>query len=191
MLSSRNIHFGVLGIILGAVTGYILAFYQVQASISRATPASSSNPSVPNGHPDVTNDQLVAMFQEALKKNPNDTTLMTKYANFLFNLGKYAEAVEWFQKVIALEPKNLNAKTDLGTAFWNAGQKDKAMAEYQGILKVDPRNMATLHNLVIAYFEARDFSAAEQTLKQMEQIDSKYDGLEPLKKRLAELKGAK
>jgi len=41
------------------------------------------------------------------------------------------------------------------------------------------------------HLEERDFPAAEQTLKQMEQIDPKYEGLEALKKRLEEVKGGK
>jgi Flp pilus assembly protein TadD len=188
MFSSRNIHFAILGVILGAASGYILAFYQVQASMPPA--ARSSNSNLPNGHPNVSNDQLLAMFKQALEKNPNDTTLMTKYANFLFDLGKYPESVEWFQKVVALQPNNLDAKTDLGTALWNAGQKDKAMAEYQNALKIDPKHMSTLHNLVIVHLEERDFAAAEKVLKQMEEIDPKYEGLDPLKKRVRELKGS-
>src|SRR5689334_25436274 len=134
MFSARNIHFALLGIILGASSGYIFAFYQVQSSMPRALPPSQSS-NTPQGHPNVSNDQLLAMFKEALAKNPNDTTLMTRYANFLFDLGKFNESVEWFQKVTALQPDNLDAHTDLGTALWNAGQKDKAMAEYQAILQ--------------------------------------------------------
>jgi tetratricopeptide (TPR) repeat protein len=186
MFSSRNIHFGILGVILGATFGYILAFYQVQASMP--APAASN---LPKGHPDVNNEQLLAMFKQALEKNPNDPTLLTKYANFLFDLGKYAEAVEWFEKVVALQPDNLDAKTDLGTAYWNAGQKDKAMATYQSALAVDPKHMSTLHNIVIVRLEERNVPAAEKVLKQMEEIDPKYEGLAPLKKRLEELKGSK
>jgi Flp pilus assembly protein TadD len=188
MFSSRNIHFVILGIIIGAASGYMLAFYQVQASMPRTAAAAGSN-NVPQGHPDVNNDQLLAMFKEALQKNPNDTALMTKYANFLFDLGRYSEAVDWFKKVLMQQPGNLDVMTDLGTALYNAGQKDKAMATYQEILKVDPKHMATLHNLVIVRLEERNFPAAEETLKKMEEIDPKYEGLDPLKKRLAELKG--
>src|SRR5215831_7219060 len=187
MFTSRNIHFAILGIILGAALGYVLAFYQAQRSMSLALPLQGSN--VPQGHPDVNNEQLLAMFKEALAKNPNDPTLMTRYANFLFDLGRYSESVEWFQKVLALQPNNLDVHTDLGTALWNAGQKDKAMAEYQAALKVDPKHMATLHNLVIVRLEERDFPAADETLKKMEEINPKYEGLDPLKKRLAELRG--
>src|SRR5262245_31828929 len=189
MFTSRNIHFAILGIILGAAFGYVLAFYQAQSSMPRALPSQGSN--LPQGHPDVNNEQLLAMFKEALAKNPNDPTLMTRYANFLFDLGRFSESVERFQKVLALQPNNLDVHTDLGTALWNAGQKDKAMAEYQAALKVDPKHMATLHNLVIAYLEERNVSTAEQVLKQMEEIDPKYEGLEALRKRVAEAKGSK
>jgi tetratricopeptide (TPR) repeat protein len=187
MLSSRNIHFAILGIILGATTGYIFAFYQVQSSTPRSLPA-AKQANTPQGHPDVSNEQLVTMFKEALAKNPNDTTLMTRYANFLFDLAKYNESVEWFQKVLAIQPNNLDVRTDYGTALWNAGQKEKGMGEYQQILKADPKHMATLHNLAIVYLEERNFPLAEQTLKQMEAIDPKYEGLEPLRKRLEALK---
>ena len=184
MFSSRNIHFAILGVILGATLGYILAFYQVQASMPVAA-------NLPKGHPNVNNEQLLAMFKQALEKNPNDPTLLTKYANFLFDLGRYSEAVEWFQKVVALQPDNLDAKTDFGTALWNAGQKDKAMAVYQSALAVDPKHMSTLHNIAIVHLEERNFGALEKVLKQMEEIDPKYEGLDPLKKRLRELKGSK
>jgi tetratricopeptide (TPR) repeat protein len=189
MLTSRNIHFAILGIIIGAASGYVLAFYQVQASMPRSAPTAASGSNMPQGHPDVSNDQLLTMFKEALQKNPNDTTLMTRYANFLFDMGRFNEAVEWFQKVVALQPANLDVRTDLGTALWNAGQKEKAMANYQEILKADPKHMPTLHNLAVVYMEDKDYPKAEQTIKQMETIDPKYEGLDSLRKRLAELKG--
>ncbi|PYS43431.1 MAG: hypothetical protein DMG14_00995 [Acidobacteria bacterium] len=187
MFSSRNIHFAILGIILGATTGYIFAFYQVQSSMPRALPSSQGS-NVPQGHPDLAPEEVRRRVDEELAKNPNNTEIITLYANFLFNQGKFNEAVEWFEKALAVQPNNLDVRTDLATALWNAGQKDKAMAEYQRILKADPKNMATLHNLVIVHLEERDFTAAEQVLKQMESIDPKYEGLEALRKRLAELK---
>src|SRR6185295_11402168 len=142
MFSSRNIHFAILGIILGATSGYIFAFYQVQSSTPRPVPSAQAA----GQHPEVNNDQLLTMFKEALTKSPNDTTLMTRYANFLFDLGKFNESVEWFQKVLALQPDNLDVRTDLGTALWNGGQKEKGMAAYQQNLKANPNHVATLHN---------------------------------------------
>jgi tetratricopeptide (TPR) repeat protein len=199
MFSSRNIHFIILGLILGGAFGYIFAFYQVQASMpapsiaaaAASNPNSNSGSNLPNGHPNVSNEQVQQMVKAALEKNPNDTTLMTKYANFLFDSGKFSEAVSWFEKVVALQPDSPDAKTDLGTALWNAGQKDKAMEQYQAALKIDPKNMATLHNLTIVYEEDRKLPEAEKVLKQMEAIDPKYEGIDTLKNRLNELKASK
>src|SRR6516164_4275931 len=134
MFNSRNIHFAILGIIIGAASGYIFAFYQVQAGMPR-TVAAASESNLPQGHPNVSNDQLLAMFKEALQKNPNDTMLMTRYANFLFDTGKFSEAADWFHKVSMQQPDNLDVLTDLGTALWNAGKKDEAMGTYRQILK--------------------------------------------------------
>ena len=198
MFSSRNIHFIILGIIIGGAFGYVFAFYQVQASMPALAPAtapaasnSNANGKVPNGHPNVSADQVADMVKAALEKNPNDTALMTKYANFLFNSGKFSESVSWFEKVVALQPDSADAKTDLGTAFWNAGQKDKAMEQYKAALKIDPKSLSTLHNMTIVLEEDHKLAEAEKALKQMEVIDPKYEGLDTLKKRLDDLKASK
>ena len=96
MLSSRNIHFAILGIILGATTGYIFAFYQVQSSMPREIPSRTSN--APPGHPNLSPEEVRRRVDEELAKNPNDTRVMTLYANFLFDQGKFNEAVQWFER---------------------------------------------------------------------------------------------
>src|SRR5262249_21803536 len=139
MFSSRNIHFAILGIILGATTGYIFAFYQVQSSMPRTVPAQQGS-NLPQGHPNMSPEEVRSRVEAELAKNPQNTQVMTLYANFLFDQGKFNEAVEWFRKVLELQPSNLDTRTDLATALWNAGQKEKAMAEYQQILKIDPKH---------------------------------------------------
>lgn len=154
MFSSRNIHFAILGIILGASSGYILAFYQVKKSMP-PPPVASAGSGTPEGHPQVSNEQLLEMFKEALEKSPNDPTLMTRYGTFLFDLGKFSEARGWFEKVITIQPKN----TDVRAA------------------------------LAVIHLQDRDFQAAEEMVKQIEQIDPKHAGLDRLKKRLAVERG--
>ena len=188
MFSSRNIHFAILGIILGAASGYVFAFYQVQTSMPTPAAAAGSRNSSQN-HPPVNNDQILALFKAALEKKPNEPELMTRYASFLANLGRYSEAVEWFQKVLTVHPDNLDARTDLATALWNMGQTDKAMAEYQKSLTIDPKHMPTLHSLFLMEVDSKhDLQAATNILKKMEQIDPKYPPLPELKELLANKK---
>src|SRR5262245_60941954 len=120
MFSSRNIHFALLGIILGAASGYVFAFYQVQTSMPAPAASAGSGNSSQN-HPPVNNDQILALFKAALEKKPNEPELMTRYASFLANLGRYSEEVEWFQKVLTVQPNNLDARTDLDTALRKMG----------------------------------------------------------------------
>ena len=184
MFSSRNIHFVILGIILGGASGYILAFYQAQSTLRRAPVRAASPAGAPQNHPEVSNERMVALFKQALEKNPNDAELMTRYAGFLFDSGKYPESVEWFQKVLALKPDDANVRADLATALWNMGERDKALAEYQKAFKSDPKNILLLHNLFLVQIAMKQLDAAADSLKKMEEIDPKYSSLPELKKQL-------
>jgi Flp pilus assembly protein TadD len=188
MFSSRNIHFAILGIILGATSGYIFAFYQVQSTMPPPN-INNAGSGMPADHPAVNTEQMLTLFKEALNKNPNDTGLMTRYGNFLFDRNRFGEAVEWYEKVLALEPNNTTVRTDMGTALWNMGEKDRAMAEYQKSLQTDPNHMLTLANLFMVQMEGQhDIQIATDLLTKMERIDPSYPPLPQLRKRLEELK---
>jgi tetratricopeptide (TPR) repeat protein len=111
MFTSRNIHFAILGIILGATSGYILAFYQVQQSMPAPVQARSQQSASqqqqqqPPGQPDVTTEQLLALFENAMAKNPNNPELLTRYGTFLVDIGRRAEAEKMLKQVEAIDPK--------------------------------------------------------------------------------------
>ena len=110
MFTSRNIHFAILGIILGSAFGYIFAFYQVQASMPPPISAASQAPA---NHPEVTNEQMLALFKQALDKNPNEPELLTRYASFMFSLGRYTETAETLQKLLTVKPNDMQTMEDL------------------------------------------------------------------------------
>jgi Flp pilus assembly protein TadD len=186
MFSARNVHYAILGIILGATSGYIFAFYQVQRS---APPAPAAATNVPENHPQVTEEQMLALFKEALEKNPNEPELMTRYANYLFDQRKFGEAAEWYRKVLSIQPDNLNVRTDMATTLWNMGDTKGATAEYEAAHRLDPKHVPTLHNLVVAHMDGTgDLQKAEELLRQLETLDPNYSGLPALQVRLQERK---
>ena len=196
MFSSRNIHFAILGIILGAAFGYVFAFYQAEANAPRPVTATSAtsaaedttaaNAATPGDHPEVTNEQMLGLFQQALEKNPNEPELMKRYGNFLFDMARYSEAIAFYQKVIALEPDNIDVRTDMATALYTMGRVDDALAEYQKSLQKNPDHMLTLHNLLIALADSKkDPAGAKAVLEKMEKIDPKYEALPALREKLA------
>ena len=138
MFSSRNVHFAILGLILGASTGYIVAFYQAEAAFVPKTPQVSQN-GTPANHPNVTPEQLLEMFKIALQKNPNEPELRSRYGSFLFNLGRFQESVESFQKSLELRPNHTQTMEDLFNVQLE-GLKDSkaAAATLNKIAQVDP-----------------------------------------------------
>jgi len=114
MISSRNIHFAILGIILGATSGYIFAFYQIDKNVPEKTRTlSRKGDSEGQAHPNVSNDQILAMFKTQLEKNPNDAELLSRYGDFLSDIERYQDAADAYKKVLAIEPENINAQTFL------------------------------------------------------------------------------
>src|SRR5262245_14647385 len=124
MFSSRNIHFAILGIILGASAGYVYAFYQAQSVL----PPPPVTQSLPANHPDVNNEQMLELLKKAIEENPNQPEMVSRYANVLFNAGRIEEALGWYSKLLELQPDNLDARSLRGAVYWRMGRIDEALA---------------------------------------------------------------
>ncbi len=188
MFSAKNIHIGLLGIILGAASAYIYASHQAEAR--RAVAAEQALEAFQERsaaeHPDISDQEMLALFDQALAANPNDPELMTRYGNFLYNLGRFPEAVGFYRKVLVSNPGDAQVRTDMATALYNMGLNEDAIAEYRAAIETDPNQIMALHNLIIAWLESTgDVTAAEATLRRIEQIDPNYPGLVTLRQRIA------
>jgi tetratricopeptide (TPR) repeat protein len=191
MLSSRNLHFAVLGIILGATSGYIFAFYQIETKLPDKTRILNRNADN-QVHPNVSNDQILAMFKTQLEKNPNDAELLSRYGDFLSDIERYQEAADAYKKVLAIAPDNVNAQTFLGTALWNLGKKSEAIALYQKSLKADPNHVPTLYYLAMVDLDqGKNLDGAEQKLQKIEKIDPNQPALKELRQRIDSARKAK
>ena len=191
MLSSKNIHFAILGIILGATSGYIFAFYQIDKNIPEKTRTLARN-SDSQEHPKVSNEQILAMFKTQLEKNPNDVELLTRYGDFLSDIERYQEAADAYKKVLAFEPKNINAQTFMGTALWNLGKKSEAVDLYEKSLKTDPNHVPTLYYLAMVDLDQKkNVDAAEQKLAKIEKLDPNQPAIKELRQRIDDARKAK
>ena len=193
MFSSRNIHFALLGIILGASTGYVYAFYNAQKTQSAAPPLSESQAQgqVPSGHPGVNNDQMLEAMQKAVEKDPSSPEIVSRYAMALFEAGRVDEAEKWFAKAVELAPGNTEAQSMYGLTLWQLGKTDAATAQLEATLKIDPANIPALHGLVRVNLQTNELARAEQFIKKIESVEPNYPQLADLKRRLDAARGAK
>jgi Flp pilus assembly protein TadD len=182
MFSSRSLHFAVLGLILGASVGYIVAFYQAQSR----TPAT-----LPSNHPPVGSDASAAFDAElaALKseadRNPNDADKLASYAVALFSVGRPAEAIAQLERASQIRPDDLRLRSTLGMLLWNEGQADEARKHLKYAIEQDPKHVPTLHALfMMTLYTDHDQKKAAEILKTIESIDPNYKALADLRDRM-------
>jgi len=193
MLNARNIHFIILGLILGASTGYVTAFYKAQANQPPPPPLSSSEVQgeMPAGHPEVNNDQMLEAMRQAVETDPSNPEILQRYAMALFDAGHFADAQEWFRKAVDLQPNSVEAHSMYGAALWRLGDRDGARRQLETALQIDPRNIPSLHGLVLMALERQDATEADRYIKQIEAIEPTYDQLPDLRTRLQALRTSK
>jgi tetratricopeptide (TPR) repeat protein len=192
MLNSKNIHIAVLGIILGSAFAYVYGSYRLESrrQMEAATLVASPGAAVANDHPEITDQNMLAFFAEALATNPNDPVLIARYADFLFDLDRYAESAEWFSQALETTPEDAAVRTAMATALFGAGRIDDAIQEFRRALESDPTYLLALHNLALAYIDGQnDVVSAQGALQQIEQIDPSYAGIASIRERIIAIGG--
>lgn len=188
MFSSRNIHFAILGLILGASAGYVYAFYRVPGGPPPIT-ADAAAQGAPNGHPDVPDEQMLAMMKQAVEADPNQPEIVNRYAMVLFEAGKMEESEKWFAKAMELDRSNLDLRAMHGAVLYRLGRKDEAEGELEATLKQDPVHIPSLHGLFLISVEKQDVRRGESFLQQIEKLEPTYEGLPELRARLDAARG--
>jgi len=184
MFSSRSIHFALLGIILGASTGYVFAFYRASATLPPTLTEAQAEAEVPAGHPEVNSQQMLDAMKKAVELDPKQPEVVKRYATALFEAGQMNEAKTWFGKAVDLEPNSAETRSMYGAVLWRLGDKEGAAAQLEITLKADPNYMPGLHGLTLIAIERQDFVRAEQLIKKIESVQPGYDQLPNLRSRL-------
>jgi tetratricopeptide (TPR) repeat protein len=187
MFSSRNIHFAILGLILGAVGAYVFAFYQAAAA-APPSPAPNESASASNGmppnHPEVSDEKMLELLKKAAEDSPDQPEVLSRYANELFQTGRMQESAEWYAKVVALKPKDTDVRSLYGAVLWRIGKKSEAKTELQTALNQNPNHVPSLHGLFIIALDSHDVARATEIIKKIEKAEPDYQALPELKRRL-------
>jgi cytochrome c-type biogenesis protein CcmH/NrfG len=146
---------------------------------------------LPQGHPPIDNALIIKQLQEEAQQNPKDPDIPLKLANFLYDQGKYQQAIEWYQKSLALNPNNVNARTDLGTAYYYTGQSGEALKQYSQSLAIDPDHKPTLRNVIVVNLEGtHNLAAARKAWDHLHKLDPADPSLPSLKQKLDAAQGS-
>lgn len=165
-MKKESLIFGIAGVFLGLLGGWILGSQAVPGAGPAAAPAAAQQPAQaqagpPQPPPPPLDEARAATLKDAAAKNAADSESRVQLANMYFDSEQYAEAVRWYEAALEIDPKNVNASTDLGIAYYYSNQADRALAQFDRSLAVDPKHSKTLLNMgIVRAFAKEDVAGA-------------------------------
>lgn len=142
-MSRENILFGIIGILLGFIVGFMFASSMSQkmqtASVSQNMPA--DHPPVGSqaggGNPEAVRAQVTADIEKA-RNEPNNFDAQVKAAELFYRIGRFDQAIEFLLKANQLRPTDYNTVVTLGMVNLEGGHKEQAEKWLTAAQKMKP-----------------------------------------------------
>lgn len=169
-MNKENILFGVVGLLLGLIIGFVATNNINQTGVSPAAATSmQSNSNMPAGHPDIGSTtkpkEMTAEGQaaiEAAKQAPNDAEAQLKAAEVYYTLDRYDEAIVLLKAVNKLKPDDREVMVNLGNANFDGEHWDEAEKWYTAALakQNDDVNVRTDLGLIFVFRNPPNYDRA-------------------------------
>jgi tetratricopeptide (TPR) repeat protein len=184
-MTKQNIMFGVIGLLLGLIVGFMFANAVNKGSISIGQPAVSQVAELPAGHPDVNSPAgsatggAVPEVQAAIEKartEPDNFDAQVKAAEMYYRIKRYDQAIEFLTKANKLKPDDRDTIVHLGDANFEAEKYEEAEKWYTQALekKPDDVNVRTDLGLSFMFREPADYDRAIAEFKRSLEIDPNH-----------------
>lgn len=143
-MSRENILFGIIGILLGFIVGFMFASSMSQkmqtASVSQNMPA--DHPAVGSqagggGNPEAVRAQVTADIEKA-RNEPQNFDAQVKAAELFYRIGRFDQAIEFLLKANQLRPTDYDTVVSLGMVNMQAGHNEPAEKWLTAALKMKP-----------------------------------------------------
>lgn len=91
--------------------------------------------------------EKMSELKKDVEANPNDTSRMKAYADFMAAAHKPEDALPYYEKILKKDPKRIDILFDLAMINYNRQDYVKAENYTQRILENDKRNTQAMYNL--------------------------------------------
>ncbi len=203
-MTRDNLLFGIIGVLLGFIGGFLLAGNITQREAAmRANPQSAQSGQLPPNHPPVGGDQtttgengqqMLASVQTAMKQareNPNDFEAQVTAAKLEYQIGRYDQAIEYLLAANKIKPADFDTMAMLGVANLDASHFDASEKWYKAALQIKPNDMPTIDGLCAALLSKGDAKGAEEQINKLAKIDPNNQDLPQFREKLSQLKSGK
>ena len=203
-MTRDNLLFGIIGILLGFIGGFLLAGNITQREAAmRANPQSAQTGQLPANHPPVGGDQgttgeggqqMLASVQTAMKQareNPNDFEAQVTAAKLEYQIGRYDQAIEYLLAANKLKADDADVLSMLGEANMDAKHWDAAVKWYKAALLKRPSDLASMDGYCFVLLQNGDAKAAEEAINKLAKADPNNQDLPQFREKLSQLKSGK
>jgi len=193
-MSRENILFGIIGILLGFIVGFMFASsmsqkMQTASSASQELPA--DHPQVGSqasaGNPDDVRAQVTADIEKA-RKEPTNFDAQVKAAELFYRIGRFDQAIEFLLKANQLKPTDYNTVVTLAIVNLDAKHYEPAEKWYRAAIQMKKDDVAVLAGLAEATLQKGDAKGGEEAIAMLEKVDPSSQDLPRFRQMLSGLK---
>jgi tetratricopeptide (TPR) repeat protein len=192
-MSRENILFGIIGILLGFIVGFMFASsmsQKMQTASSQGLP--SDHPPVASqtgggGDPEQTRAQVTADIEKA-RNEPQNFDAQVKAAELFYRIGRFDQAIEFLLKANQLRPTDYNTVVTLAIVNLDAKHYEPAEKWYRAALKMKQDDIVVLAGLAEATLQKGDAKGGEEAIGMLEKIDPNSQDLPRFRQMLTNLK---
>ena len=170
-MNKENVLFGVIGLLLGCIVGFLFANNlnqsEVQiAAVSQAPIPAMSNPAqqnqnLPPDHPQVggaaqqTSGEPMPQVTEALKNaesKPGDFKAQADVGDLYYQIQRFAEAAKFYERAVKLRPDSVETLVKAGNAQFDAEDYEAAEKWYTAALAKNPNDVNVRTDLGLSFY---------------------------------------
>lgn len=194
-MKKESIMFGVFGLVVGLVIGFMganslnrSAAGQIAQAPVGSTTAPSSNPNLPADHPPIGTTgadqpssgapqaQVTAAIDKATQQPQNYEAQMTA-ADLYYQIQRYEDAGKFYEIAIKLKPGETEPLIKAGNAYFDGEKYDQAEKWYLAALQKNPNDINVRTDLGLTFFlrDPRDIDRAIKEYKTSLAIDPNHE----------------
>ncbi len=190
-MRKENILFGVFGLIVGLVVGFVFANsvnrtpYDPAAAQAQAD--NRPNPAIPADHPPIgtqsgNSAQTSAIPQvmesiERAKQQPQNYEAQMTAADLYYQIQRFDDAAMYYEAASKLKPTEVEPMIKTGNALFDAEKYELAEGWYARALEKDPKNLGVRTDYGLTFFlrTPRDLDRAIKEYKAALAIDPAHE----------------
>ncbi len=192
-MQKRNITFGVVGLIIGSVIGFMFANsindtdnQKISAQTNMQAPL-GGNPALPADHPplgtssgDSTGSGPIPQVMESIEKakqQPENFEAQMTAADLYYQIRRFDDAAKYYEIATKLRPDDTEAQIKAGNAFFDSENYEQAEKWYQLALKKEPKNINVINDLGLTFYlrTPRDVDRAIKQYKKALDIEPQHE----------------